>query len=302
MLEATRPHLGPSSVRSAIKCILHTLITSPSSPLLSQVLLTLLTPHSSFQGVPANIDTNQPQEPAPPTHSYSSSGGAPTNYPTNELCSSVSDCALQQLLTSSIKEDSEPLNLLAFHLVCNRLGVSPNTMNIGKWNALEWSPYKDLHYSAVDGCRCRYMPLCSFHVEPVEEEICQQMAVVVKGLKAKGLSSPFLLGVQDRFSNSPVSMSTSWLPNDLLHQLLSSYCSKTGVTQCSLIGCILLHLKDRTLDYFSTTCIPKLCSQVETSVSLGEEEPSHVLESALFLLAVSLTTITRVQGTEQGAS
>lgn len=302
MLKATRPHLDPSSVHSAIKCILHTLTTSPSSPLLSQVLITLLTPHSSFEGAPANIDTNQSQVPAPTTHNNSFNGDAPTNYPTNELCSSVSDCALQQLLTSSIKEDSDPLNLLAFHLVCDRLSVSPTTMNIGKWSALEWSSYKDLDYSAIDGCGCRCMPSRSFHVEPKEEEICQQMAVVVKQLKAKGLSSPFLLGVHDRFLNSPVPKSTFWLPNDSLHQLLSSYSSKASVTRCSLIGCILLHLKDRTLDYFSTTCIPKLCSQIETCVSLGEEEPNHSLESALFLLAVSLTTITRVQGTEQGTS
>ena len=313
VIEAVRPHLNSSSVLSATEQVLHSLTTSTSSPphqsLLSQALLTLLTPHLSLEDAPTNNDAftcSAPTNLISHNHSLLTElkGDTPVDYPTNWVPSStlVGESGLQQLLNATVRTSSDALSQAAFYLVCSRLCVSPGSMSVSKWIALEWSSYRGLESGGVteqpgSGGHMPVHPL----TESERGEFCRQLAVVAEKITVKGLSPSFLLKVRDRFLNSPSQSSDSWLSNELLTELLDCSGGEVSITQCSLIGCILLNIADRTLEYFSTTCVPELCSRVESSAVVRGEGRARSLETALFLLTVYLTAIVRVQKTGRGA-
>ena len=315
MLRAVRPYLDPPSLLSATERILHSLTASPSSPphqsLLSQALLTLLTPHSSTEVAPAIIKVNDSTTHSSETSQNLSSvnttqvnGDAPINYPVNYTPSAplLSDSCLQQLLRASVRCGSDALTQPALYLVCSRLSVSPETVSVGRWSVLEWNSYSEFSSGGLEDSD----GVARHCGESKRDQLSRQLAVLSKRLEAKGVSPPFLLDTHTRVSGAHRHCSESWLPAELLSQLLDCATRRPSLPQCELFACFLLHLPPhRVLEHFSTACVPALCGQVESSVSKeeGEEEEEGAagkLETALFLLAVYLTSIVRIQDSGQG--
>ena len=305
VLRAVRPYLDPPSLLSATERILHSL-----SALLSQVLLTLLTPHSSTEVAPVIIKANDSTTLSSETTQNLSSvnttkvnGDAPINYPVNYTSSAplLSDSCLQQLLRASVMCGSDALTQPALYLVCSRLCVSPETVSVSRWSALEWNSCSEFSSGGPEDSD----GLTRHCGESKRDRLSRQLAVLGERLKAKGVSPPFLLDTHTRVSGAHRHCSDSWLPAELLSQLLGSATRRPSLPQCELFTCFLLHLPPhRVLEHFSAACVPALCGQVESSVSKeeGEEVEGAVdkLETTLFLLAVYLTSIVRTQDSGQG--
>ena len=290
--------MDTSSLNSAIESILHSLNTSPSpSPhqsLISQVILALLTPQ---EYVPADISNKLPTV-RTSSAEIPSNRETPINHLTNELFT-LSDSSLQYLLEATLRPGPDILSEPALYLVCRRLGMR-NSLAIptfSKWSALKWSSQEQSWYSK--GRDCGSMNVSGEHLpeERRENEFMKQLNILAVQIADKGTCQSSILRVCDHLLHSQTS--ESWLPNELLHQLLDrSVSGQVSLTQCQLIACLLLYLPHRTLDYFSTLCIPQLCSYVNGIGSSSDVVGVQVrgecsLEAALFLLSVYLTVITQ---------
>ena len=290
--------MDTSSLNSAIESILHSLNTSPSpSPhqsLISQVLLALLTPQ---EYVPADISNKLPTV-RTSSAEIPSNRETPINHLTNELFT-LSDSSLQYLLEATLRPGPDILSEPALSLVCRRLGMRNSLVipTFSKWSALKWSSQEQSWYSKGRDCGSRNVSgehLKNIPEERRENEFMKQLDILAGQIADKGTCQSSILRVCDHLLHSQTS--ASWLPNELLHQLLDrSVSGQVSLTQCQLIACLLLYLPHRTLDYFSTLCIPQLCSSITSTGSsdvVGVQVRGECsLEAALFLLSVYLTVI-----------
>ena len=124
------------------------------------------------------------------------------------------------------------------------------------------------------------------------EKFVRQLQVLVSRASLKGLCPPFFLREAHRRSCS----SEPWLPRELLHQLLESGVGEgAGVGQTALAGCILQCLPHRSLEYFSTACLPGLCCRVASGIDkmAEDEEGGCSLETDLFSLCLFLAALAR---------
>ena len=312
LVKAVRLYLDSTSLLDASERLLRSLTTSSPPPhhqsLISQALLTLLTPHSSPEGgAPTNCDTNEIIATkiltVLPTCTKLDRDN-PVNYPTNEVTPTVSVCGLQQLLEAALVCDL--LARPALDQVCRRLSVSPASISLDTWAVLDRESRGPKLVTSGH----------HFGHGSEEEEFLKQLGLLSKRIAVKGLCPSFLVRVHKRFSNSPCENSDSWLPDELLYQLLDTCVgSETGVARCSLIGCLLLHMPHRTLEHFTGSCIQTLCDHVASSalsVREGEGEEGEgeeregereegVLATALFLVAMYLTAIMETRGMQKGS-
>ena len=323
VLRLTRPHLDSSLLSRAIEHLLSSLTLSPSPPPhIPRTLFTLLTPpHSSPETAPtdSNTITDEFQNP-------SSSGGVPVHFPSNEP--EMSDPTLKQLLEATLRPGCALLAGPALAQICSRLpSASPGDLSLTRWASLAHICSRLPSASPGDLSLTRWVSLDQLQrscredrgstdserrggekeSSGVEREFVRRLELVAGQASLKGLCSPFLLGVPNHLSRGQ--SSDSWLPQDLLYRLLEgSVGDGASLAQCSLAGCLLLHLPHRTLEHFSSSsssCLLQLCGRVVDGVGpqLGESEGSgpSSLGSGLFLLCLYLSSLLRLRGTGRGA-
>ena len=319
VLEITRPHLIPSLLNHGIDRLLHTLTLSPHpSPHLSQALFTLLTPS---QSKPENIITHNDSHTTQPSTNFtrdtvrdqSSSGEDPIRCPTNEPpgCT-VSGSTVGQLLEVSLRPDCAVLCQPALALVSRRLGCT-SSLTLASWASLELERGVGQGWWESGGSRggcdsgARGGGGCEGSAGGEggawSDEFVKAVQVVASKASLKGLCPPFL--ESPNTSSRSKKSCVSWLTQDLLHRLLDSSVSDgASVALCSLAGCLLLQMSDHnTLDYFSSSCVTRLCSSIESSAAeseLGRGGGGSALERDLFLLSVYLTALLKHRDTSRG--
>ena len=330
VLDLIRPRLDSSLISRGIKQLLHSLTLSPSPlPHLPQSLLTLLSPpHSSPEGAPTIMDTLPSSTVTQNvTKRHSSSGDAPVRCLSNEpsrthlstnkkanattkdatakdtatrdiVAPKLSDSTLRQLLEATLRPGCAALAGPALASVCSRFpSAIPEDLTPIHWAALD--PEFDFCYEDRRGCSDSRRS-----ERDAEGEFASQLQVLASRASLKGLCPPFLLR-GPRFVSQRSQSSESWLPRELLHCLLERGVGEgTSLAQATLAGCLLLHLPHRSLEHFTTFCLPELCGQVARGTvpeTEGEERDSS-LEMALFCLCVYLTAVARYRYRDHGSS
>ena len=330
VLELIRPHLDSSLISRGIERLLHYLTLSPSPPPhLPQSLLTLLSPpHSSPEGAPTITNTLPSSTVSQnDTKRHSSSGDAPVHCLSNEpsythlttnkkanaitkdatakdtatrdiVAPKLSDSTLKELLEATLRPGCAALAGPALAIVCSRFpSAAPEDLTPTHWAALD--PEFDYCYEDRRGC------LDSRRSErDAEGEFASQLQVLASRASLKGLCPPFFLR-GPRFVSQRSQSSESWLPHELLHPLLErGVGEEASLAQATLAGCLLLHLPHRSLEHFTTSCLPELCGQVArgTVPETEREERGSSLEMALFCLCVYLTAVARYRHRDHGSS
>lgn len=281
---AVRPSLSGDQLTSSTERLLHALTSTNSlkhQQILSEALVTL--------------------------HSLNpSSGDTPTNYPAT--LPFLSDSFLHQLIRVNLSSSSEPLGHLALRLVCRRLNVSPETVSIKRWVTAAW----DLSDTQIFGyllkkraCACcGLVDVCAPVVTQTEgkEQLDHLLTAVAERVQAKGLTPPSFTRACQKLCSTHRGDVASWLPRELLTQLLDSSAEEPTLSRCVLSACLLLHLPEDSFKYFSSSCVPVLCGHVgglcqsEGGMRGGECKLKYVL----FLLAVYLTVVEKQEKREKG--
>ena len=275
VFNAVRPSLNADQLTSSTERLLHALTSTGSlehQQMLSEALMTL-------------------------HYLDSSSGDAPTNHPTT--LPFLSDPSLQQLLRANLSSSSEPLTHLTLCLVCRRLRVSSETVSVERWATAAWEQSD----TQTLGCLLKKrVPACCALVDtcaPVstrtegKEEIDHLLAAVAGRIQAKGLAPPSLTRACQKLCSTHCGDVASWLPRELMTQLLDSAVEEPTVPRCALSACLLLHLPKESAEYFSCSCVPVLCGhgggycQSEGGVGVGGPR----LKCVRFRRAVFVTVV-----------